>query len=186
MSQDIKDYVTKVKGFLETPKGKKILIIIIAALIVFVVASALLFLVILSEALREPRRVVQPPRSTPKREEKEEKMIATAPPSSVDRVESFEVYESKDPFKPLITKVTTPTVTGTTETTPKVLALEDIYTEDGTKYASIKYGSTIYKVKEGDRINDSPYQVLSIGADSVTLLYGDDKIVLKLGEEIYK
>jgi hypothetical protein len=66
------------------------------------------------------------------------------------------------------------------------LEVQDIFTENGVKYASIKYGATVYKVKEGDRVDESPYEVLTIGSDSVILLYGDQRVEVSIGESIVK
>jgi hypothetical protein len=73
-----------------------------------------------------------------------------------------------------------------TPTGPQVLEVQDIYTENGTKYSSVKYGSTVYKVKEGDQVDDSPYQVLTIGTGNVIFLYGDRRVEVKVGESILK
>lgn len=124
----------------------------------------------------------------------------------------FEVYEYKDPFEPLITEDSTGT-TGSDDTTPsttttpddegdegeesstgsgeettgpQVLEVQDIYTENGTKYSSVKYGSSVHKVKEGDRVDESPYEVLTIGTDSVVFLYGDQRVQVSIGESILK
>lgn len=118
-------------------------------------------------------------------------------PTEDDVPESVEVYEFRDPFKPLdvpeaaeesVTSASTGTQTssGSQTVSSVALSVEDIYTEDGIAYATIHYGSTIYQVKAGDNVGETPYQVQAIGEDSVTLLYGDDEIALKVGEEIIK
>ncbi|MDI6891866.1 MAG: hypothetical protein QMD08_02555 [Actinomycetota bacterium] len=175
--------VAKIKEFLETPKGKRVTLIVVATLVVFVLGMGFLFFFLLGKAPQVPERAVQPPL----------KAEETAPAEAVETTapapaEGYEIYEYKDPFKPLITAPTTETIAEPTTPTagPVPLALDDIFVEDGVTYASIRYGDAVYKVTEGDRVDESPYQVLSIGTDSVVLLYGDDRITLRLGEEILK
>ncbi len=67
-----------------------------------------------------------------------------------------------------------------------MLEVQDIYTENGTKYSSVKYGSTVYKVKEADQVDESPYKILAIGDESVVFLYGDRRVELKEGESVLK
>lgn len=127
--------------------------------------------------------------------------------------EEFEPYGYKDPFVPLIdlgsgivgsgggsggsaatatsttsstssTTTTTTSTNGTVNTLSLSMSLLDIFADNGARTAALKYGDALYRVQEGERVDDSAYKVLSIGADSVTLLYGDDRVVLKIGEQI--
>lgn len=66
------------------------------------------------------------------------------------------------------------------------ISLENIYSQGGVKYASIKYGGKVYEVKEGDQVGSTPLQVISIFETSVILLYGDERITVRLGQEVYK
>ncbi|MFQ5574210.1 MAG: hypothetical protein ACE5E0_01120 [Terriglobia bacterium] len=100
---------------------------------------------------------------------------------------AFTAYEYKDPFQPLTGPVAaTAPAEETTQTESRRLSLEDITVEEGVKFAAVKYGGVAYKVKEGDRVGDSPYQVVSVGDNSSTLLFGDEQVSLQLGEEIVK
>ncbi len=111
--------------------------------------------------------------------------------------ENLEIYETRDPFRPFDASETvsgldilpidsseTPDPgTGTTE----LLTLKSIEEDmDGTSYANVTYGSSPYLVTDGDRVGSSPYQVVSVGTDSATFLFGDDQVVLSIGESVDK
>lgn len=126
---------------------------------------------------------------------------------------SFEVYQTRDPFKPINGSVSASSVIGngsggasnggasTTQGTPSTapqastetvqaqktaLSLSGVTKQDGINYADINYGSTAYSLKAGDRVGDSPYQVQQVAETSVTLLYGDDQFTLQVGQEVFK
>lgn len=121
---------------------------------------------------------------------------------------SFEVFtDNKDPFKPQDVPEdsdagdgdgtgtgagsetggeTTGTATADTTDTIKpgkdVLYLHAI--EAGT--AVVYWDNERYEVEEGDQVDDSPWRVVSIGTSSATFLYGDDRITLRVGEQLGK
>ncbi len=117
-----------------------------------------------------------------------------------------DVFTFRDIFEPLVKPVTTgpgngaPDATGTAgsgETTgtengsgvsvPEgTLLLQDITVEDGVPTAVFVWGSEAYAVQEGDRIADSPWQVLQIESNSVVMLYGDTQVVLSVGQAVSK
>ncbi len=66
------------------------------------------------------------------------------------------------------------------------LKLVSITESDGKKTATVSFGGKNYAVGVGDRIDGSSYQVVGIGADSIELLYGDDRLTLTIGESISK
>lgn len=117
--------------------------------------------------------------------------------------DTFEIYQSKDPFEPLLATQTqqpgAPASPGTPISTPGAapapplagpvgktqITLMDIYTENNVKFASIQVGSTLYKAKEGETFATN-YKLVSAGTDSATILYGDDSATLKIGETIFK
>ncbi|MDO8886431.1 hypothetical protein [Candidatus Oleimmundimicrobium sp.] len=194
----------KLREFLKTKKSQislatktkkgQIIVGAIGVLGIFLVVLVVLFLVLKGFQVSETPVIIKPPAGSEVVGEKAKvESKKEAPEIGDEKIEGFEVYEYKDPFEPIVSVPSDPATTTSTETTDGVsdsgvliLVLEDIYTENEVKYASIRYGSTIYKVTEGDRVDDSPYQVVSIGEDSVTLLYGEDLIEIKLGEEIIK
>jgi len=182
----------KLREFLKTKKGR-LIAGIIGILCIFLV-FLLFFIIKGQEPTNEAVVVTKSTTESQMVEEKtEEEAVEESSKVKEGETDSFEVYEYKDPFEPLVgesSSSTSGTSTAASETEPSsgvlILALEDIYTEDGVKYASIRYGSTVYKVTEGDRIDDSPYQLISIGEESVILLYGEDQLEVRLGQEIIK
>lgn len=111
--------------------------------------------------------------------------------------ENLETYETRDPFRPVDASETVSGLeiplmdnsdtsdpdTGTTE----LLTLKSIEEDmDGTGYANVTYGSSPYLVTVGDRVGSSPYEVVSVGIDSATFLFGDDQVVLSIGESVDK
>ncbi|HZD59503.1 MAG TPA: type IV pilus biogenesis protein PilP, partial [Anaerolineae bacterium] len=66
------------------------------------------------------------------------------------------------------------------------LSLVRIVDQNGQRYATVSYQGQEYTVKEGDQIAGSPFKVTDIGDGSITLLYGDDRLTLQLGDEIIK
>ena len=115
--------------------------------------------------------------------------------------------ENKDPFKPGLVPTTpgaetadgggdvsqgeTGTVTTeeseTIEPGTNVLYLAEITEDDdGERTATVYWSNVAYDVMEGDRVDDSPWKVVSIGSSSATFLYGDDRITLRVGEQLGK
>jgi cytoskeletal protein RodZ len=199
------DFLAKMKEFIKTPLGKVALTGFILLIVLFIAALLLGAFLIFSNLKSAPQEVPKAPVEVKKSTEgakvtiKESTEETETPKSSGESSAAYEIYEYKDPFEPLIKETTSTTTTVTTpseeeiatpseeeETGPQVLEVQDIFTENGVKYASIKYGTTVYKVKEGERVDESPYEVLTIGTDSVVLLYGDNRVEVKVGESILK
>ena len=185
-------------------KDKKLILLIAGTAFVFLLLGSLYFYFYV-QAAKGPQvsTTPKPPQdrtgaSSSKTEEKKKaaqksasKQVnpsATAKPQPGGQdQEAFSSYEYKDPFQPLLgAEASPPASTQTTETQNQRLGLEDITEESGVKFASVKYGGVAYKVKEGDRVDESPYQVISIGDNSTTLLYGDEQVSVQLGQEIIK
>lgn len=186
--------------FVSSPNGKAITvgIIIILALIAFYMIYAF-------------SAPTTPETSLPQRisDAKTDKTKSNLTDEEKAEMERFEVYQGKDPFEPLIdmqAETTTDTVvdgegtvvdgvtdgTGETVTPSPVtepvaqqISLLDIFYEQDILYANIQVNETTYKVKEGDLFADN-YKVISLAPSSATILYGDDSLVLNLGESITK
>ncbi len=221
----MKDFMEKMKEFIKTPLGKVALVGAVLLILLFM-AAFLVGIIFLFNSLRTTSEETSKVPVEIKKTSETSTASAKKSTSETDTAEgeeplestSFEVYEYKDPFEPLMTEEstditgpgdTTPgdTTPGTPTTTPvdggdeggesstgsgeettgpQVLEVQDIYTENGTKYSSVKYGSSVHKIKEGDRVGESPYEVLTIGTDSVIFLYGDKRMQLNIGESILK
>lgn len=170
----------KIKDFMETKNGKLLtigLIVIISLVIVFELYVAL--------APSVPP-IEQIPSGKEPAVQKEKSESKDAEDTSTE--EDFEIYQIKDPFEPLVKSSSGGSGSGAAageDQGQSTLTLEDIYTEDSTKYASVDVAGTNYKVKEGDTFATN-YKVVTIGTDSVTLLYGDETIYLEIGSSISK
>lgn len=186
-----------------TSSRQRLIIIVGASAGLVVVLLLALFFMLRSGTSTEPlpRGVARPAAST----DTTEPAAPASPGQPAGGVsESFDVYETRDPFKSMETSSTTTSAgsslgtggsstiatasaTGTAGSTgTQVLALESTFQQDGDYHGRFRYGSATYELKAGDRVADSPYQVISVAADSATLLYGDDQIRLGVGQEIYK
>jgi hypothetical protein len=111
--------------------------------------------------------------------------------SSETITDSYQLYEFKDPFRPLEVSESTSSASSTggesqDTSSGEILELKEIYQQEGKYYARIQYGSVEYIVTKDDQIGSSPYKVVEITDSNVTLLYGDDQVVLSIGEQIIK
>jgi len=108
--------------------------------------------------------------------------------------ENFDVFQTRDPYKPLIEKnKDTAGLPGSSSTTSTIsmvtkgaLTLDSVLTRDGLHYANVLYNEQKLELRDGQRVADSPYQVLTVTDANVIFLFGDDRVVLKPGEKIYK
>jgi hypothetical protein len=115
-------------------------------------------------------------------------------------VANADVYESRDPFEPLLdvlepaspsgtatssseSSSTTSTASGETSGT---LTLVAIVTEDGVRKAQLTLDGTKYTVAAGGRVGTTPWQVLEVGSDFAVMLYGDERITLYVGQGVSK
>lgn len=136
----------------------------------------------------------------------------SAPPAAPAEppTETFEVFESKDPFRPLVlppnlggTGTTGGTTSGGTTsggtttstgggaaggaapTGGQQVTLLDVFSDGGTNKAQIKVGSTVYTVVVGETFATN-FKLVSISGTCTTLLHGDDKFTLCEGEQVFK
>lgn len=211
----MKELLEKLKEFIKTPLGKVALVGVILMVLLFLALVAILLYALISGTMNVSPESSNAPVRVEKSESTTTAKGSTTETDTAGELDSsgsmaFEVYEYKDPFEPLIRAETTAATTSETTATsntgtnsvteagqtttsseeaptgPQVLEVQDIYTENGVKYSSTKYASTVYKVKEGDQVDESPYQVLTIGTDNVVFLYGDRRVEVKIGESILK
>lgn len=75
---------------------------------------------------------------------------------------------------------------GSTVDPANVISLKSITGQGTSKRAAFIYQGQEYLVREGDRIADSAYKLTEINDGSVTLLYGDNRLTLQIGDEIVK
>ena len=103
----------------------------------------------------------------------------------------------------VITSITAPAVAAATSSTnsgsgsgsgsniltkvdKNTLYLVSIQTVNSEKTATFIWNATLYTLKKGDTIADTPWKVVSIGDSSVVMLYGDTQVTLTTGQGLSK
>ena len=164
------------------------------ALIIIVGVIALLaiiYLLFLSGGSEEPIAVPTFPPSTPR-------ATATPTPGPTAPPETFEVFEGKDPFRPLVTDnsggggggptpspgATEPPSSGGANGSQRV-TLIDISGSGANRTATVEVNSTEYQVKEGDTFAGS-YRVKDLTSTCGTFVFGDEQFTLCVGQEVLK
>jgi hypothetical protein len=115
-------------------------------------------------------------------------------PTPTSPPETFEVFEGKDPFRPLIVSgggvepvpqaSSSPGSTGGVSGSQHV-TLIDISGTGGNRTATVEVNSTQYDVKEGDTFAGS-YRVKNLTSDCGTFVFGDETFTLCTGQEVLK
>jgi hypothetical protein len=109
--------------------------------------------------------------------------------------ETFEVFEGKDPFRPLVSDNTgggtpapspgaTPPSSGGASGSQRV-TLVDISGSGSNRTATVEVNSTEYQVQEGDTFAGS-YRVKDLTASCGTFVFGDEQFTLCVGQEVLK
>ena len=116
----------------------------------------------------------------------------TAAPTSAP--ETFEVFEGKDPFRPLVAQgggiggtpapTSSPGASGGATGSQRV-TLIDISGSGSNRTATVEVNSTQYEVKEGDTFAGS-YKVKDLTANCGTFVFGDETFTLCVGQEVLK
>lgn len=106
------------------------------------------------------------------------------------------VYTFRDIFDPLLKPLPEPASSDSTATpsttdteTPyaqSVLYLDGVETVDGVMKADLRYNGQTYTLGPGEGIPGTPWEVLSVSSTSVTMLYGDHRVTLAVGQGISK
>lgn len=120
-------------------------------------------------------------------------------------VPPLSIYRRRNPFKPLVNMeapeaaATTPTGTGGVVVIPpeieaglsnpvvsRAITLGGITREKGKTYASIRVSDSVFdKVGVGDVFADN-YKLISLGNDgTATILYGDERFTISVGQSVY-
>jgi len=207
--------VEKIKEMIKTPKGKGAAagLLLVVVLLVVLVVSTLAFPtpggpstnVAVQKPVIKPAVRVSSTQTSSSVEGTASTSTTTA--NSTGTVNSTDTVEIepditgyRDPFTPLSEPTTTVSDTSgagflggvqvgqSADTTPSSnsLALKSIADISGVKYATVIYKAQEYTVQEGDQIAGSPFKVTDIGDGSISLLYGDDRLTLQVGDEIIK
>lgn len=182
--------------FFSTPLGKVVMILgavsvlaIIAAIVIFVV------MFVLFPATPEVEiRVPQGQQPAAGGTEASGTPVAAQPAA---RVTNDEVFTFRDIFKPLLTALDegegTPSpsedstsTTDTTEYAANTLYLLSVSTIGDAPEARMVWDQEEYTLSEGESIPNSPWEVLEIRDDSVVMLFGDQQVILTVGQGIQK
>lgn len=184
------------RGFFSTPNGRLVMIVGAIALLAIIlgVAAAVVLKVLLPQPQEIEIRVPQQEGSSPATQAAGEGQAPAAPAPAVPY---DEVFRFRDIFDPLIKPVEeaevepspseTTTDTGdVTEYAANTLYLISISTTGDTPSAVMVWDRQQYTLEEGDTIQDSPWRLLEIRTTSVVMLYGDQQVVLSVGQGIQK
>jgi hypothetical protein len=152
---------------------------------------AIVYLLFLSGGGEEPEAFPTSPRtSTPT-------ALPTASPtaSPTGVPESFEVFEGKDPFRPLVSAGPiggTPAPGGSpgptggpTGSGGQRVTLVSISGSGANRVAVVIVDGTEYEVSEGETFAGS-YRVKSLRAECGTFVFGDEQFTLCEGQEVFK
>ena len=178
------------KSMFNTSKGKGVA----AGLLLVVVL--LVVLVVVTFALPKPGNLaVQTPsaavpQAVPQQAPSEQTTGTAAEDETV--ITDYDLFEYKDPFKPLVEETETPIglVSGSEDGGDGALlmslVLVDIVEQSGTRFAIVTLDGVEYTVGSGERVAGSPFMVEDIGEGNITVLFGDDRFTLQLGQAIIK
>ncbi|MBS3908292.1 MAG: hypothetical protein KGZ93_01450 [Actinobacteria bacterium] len=181
----------EMKNALSTSKGKGIafgLLLVVLSMVVLVIITFALPKPG-NLAVRAPNAAVPQPAPPPPPSERTTETVAEEETVSTN----YDLFEYKDPFKPLVEEIEVPiglpsgTEDGTGEGVSLAsLALVDVVEQDGARFAIVTFDGVEYTVGSGERVAGSSFMVEDIGEGSITVLYGDDRFTLQLGQEIVK
>jgi hypothetical protein len=78
------------------------------------------------------------------------------------------------------------TGTSTSQYQSNTLYLLDIGSVNDEAVGTFHWNGLQYTAREGERVDDSPFSVVTVGADTVTVMYGDESRVISRGQGISK
>ncbi len=112
---------------------------------------------------------------------------AVADPVEPDPVSMSELFTFRDIFDPLLKPRPAEEATPTDDVTAgevDTLYLINIIVEDGITKAVLEYNASRFNLAEGEALAGTPWQVLSIGSNSVVMLFGDSRVTLAIGQGV--
>lgn len=173
------------RGFLNSRNGKIIIGVALGLLVLGLVGYFVMTFLLnqSSDDLAVVPPTKPPAASTP----------ASGPAGPPEDVPIEEVFTFRDIFVPTIKASDVPS-SGTsgsstssgTATTANTLTLVAIESENGEPVAVVTWNGKTYRLSEGESISGTPWKVLSINSNSVTMLYGDASVTLSVGQGISK
>jgi len=178
---------TGLAGFLATTLGK----IVVGGAIVIVIAGALAaiaFFFFLSRATDEVGLIVPPING-------QTSSVASAPvepPAQRPSPRLDNTFTFRNVFRPTVRPAVPASDTVEASSTaemdlpPDTLFLESVSTVDGAAVATLLWNGQVFTAGEGDRLEGTPWQVISISGNSVVMLYGDTRVTLVVGQGVGK
>jgi hypothetical protein len=166
------------KGFFSTTLGKVVIIggaigvlaAIVGVVLVIVLGSALFNAVDQATIVTTPGAV--PATATPPAEAA---LVAPVP-----AIENRDVFTPRNPFEPVILPAsafpTSSTASAGSTGTADTLVLQEIITDNGVRKAVLSFGGTLYTVAAGERLGNTPWDVLSVGTTTVTMRYAEEAV----------
>ncbi len=184
----------KKPGFFSTPTGR-ILGIVGGLVVLGVIAGIAATIFLTSIAGDVADDLLTPPVAPAETSDDAADTVEVAAPAT--EVAYSQVFTFRNIFEPLLKPLpepsapTSPTATpSTTDTeTPYaqgVLYLTGIETVDGVMKAVLSYNGQTYTLGPGEGIPNTPWEVFSVSSSSVTMLYGDVRVTLAVGQGISK
>lgn len=187
----------KKQGFFSTPVGRIVMIVgALGALAVIagIVIAVVMFVLFPKNAdleVRVPEGQRQPAAAGT------EATSGAAPTQAAAVVSNDEVFTFRDIFEPLITakdaatqepapSEDSTTAPDTTEYAANTLYLVSVTTTGDQPEARMVWDQQEYTLSEGDLIPNSPWKLLQIRDDSVVMLFGDQQVILTVGQGIQK
>lgn len=172
-----------IKAFFATTLGKIVIIggaIVVLLTIITVVAVIVLGAIgvgLVQQAANEIPGSVVPAQETGSQ-------TATAVVAAVPVIENSEVFTPRDPFQRVVVPADAIETEGTDASAedPNTLTLLEIIEENGVRKAVLRLGGTMYTLAAGEQLGSTPWQVVTVGLNNVTMLYGDSQIVLTVGQ----
>jgi hypothetical protein len=171
----------KIKAFFSTTLGRVLLIFLAVSTlltvcgVVAVIALGALGMGLFQQAV-EPVPVSVPASGTAGA------VAATVTPPAVEVPDNAEVFTPRDPFTRVLIPADLLTTGGSDDA--NTLTLIEIVTDNGIRKAVLTLGSTTYTKAAGERLGDTPWQVVSVGDSTVVMLYGDTQMTLTVGQGI--
>lgn len=154
---------------------------------------AVVYVLFLSGGGEEPEAFPTPGRTSTPRATTSPTVAPTASPTGAP--ESFDFFEGKDPFRPLVTAGgvdATPTpgaspgpTGGPTGDGGQRVTLVSISGSGSNRVATVLVDGQEYQVGAGDTFAGS-YRVKSLTADCGTFVFGDEQFTLCEGQEVFK
>jgi hypothetical protein len=171
-----------VKAFFATTVGR--IVLIAGAVAVLLAILGVVAVILLGGLAGQAGPEVAPGVVTPSQPTTQ---TATATVPAVAQVGLDEVFSPRNPFEPVVipkSAMRTENEGDTSTGDEGTLTLVRIVEEDGVRKAVLTLGSTTYTVAAGEQLDSTPWQVVTVGSSSVTMLFGDSQMVLTVGQGI--